>query len=116
MSARECGAEVKRGATPDPAVRARSGVRVCAAGDPWRAPAIRHIHEHYGNLSRGYFPPGRPGQGWAGQGRRPALRSTEMMDELDWAELSLLSLAITRVTIINHFIILHAHITHNLHL
>ena len=59
MSARECGAEVKRGATPDPAVRARSGVRVCAAGDPWRAPAIRHIHEHYGNLSPGYFPPSR---------------------------------------------------------
>ena len=97
MSARECGAEVKRGATPDPAVRARSGVRVCAAGDPWRAPAIRHIHEHYGNLSRGYFPPGWPGQGWAG-GQRC---STEMMDELDWAELSLLSLASTRVTIIN---------------
>ena len=96
MSARECGAEVKRGATPDPAVRARSGVRVCAAGDPWRAPAIRHIHEHYGNLSRGYFPPGWPGQGWAGR-----QRSTEMMDELDWAELSLLSLASTRVTIIN---------------
>ena len=97
MSARECGAEVKRGATPDPAVRARSGVRVCAAGDPWRAPAIRHIHEHYGNLSRGYFPPGWPGQGRAG-GQRC---STEMMDELDWAELSLLSLASTRVTIIN---------------
>ena len=46
-----------------------------------------------------------------------------MMDELDWAELSLLSLAITRVTIINHFIILRtfpfiflAHIMYNLHL
>ena len=101
MSARECGAEVKRGATPDPAVRARSGVRVCAAGDPWRAPAIRHIHEHYGNLSRGYFPPGWPGQGRAGQGWAGGQRSTEMMDELDWAELSLLSLASTRVTIIN---------------
>ena len=35
------------------------------------------------------------GRGRAGQ------RSTEMMDELDWAELSLLSLASTRVTIIN---------------
>ena len=45
------------------------------------------------------------GRGRAGLGRRPALRSTEMMDELDWAELSLLSLAITRVTIINYFII-----------
>ena len=51
------------------------------------------------------------GRGRAGQGRRPALRSTEMMDELDWAELSLLPLAITRVTIINHFIILRTYKT-----
>ena len=31
----------------------------CAVRDPWRAPAIKHIHEHYGNLTRGYFPPRR---------------------------------------------------------